>query len=901
MRLILLGLAAIACAHHSAQAQTTLFSDNFDTDTSASWSSFDGYQSVPDSKVIFAFDYSTNRVTINGTTVTIPPAPNGGGKGLYVAVNKNDETAEIAAVSLYPTGKSFSGDYALRFDMWMNYNGPAYGGTGSTEFSTFGINHVGDKVNWSDANAGGVGNVTSASDGVWFAVTGEGGAADDYRSFVGDGFSTAIRSTDSIGGFLDRDNDGAYEEEVSTEPDTYPLKQIFYSPTFESAGVPGKRWVQVEVRQRTNDVGQAIVTWLIDGYVMAQHSNGSALGLTSGNIMLGVMDVFSSIANPRADNYVIFDNVRVVNLNGVPELPIVSVEALDATATEAPGDTGSVTITRYGSTAAPLTVNYRSAGSATSGQDYTALPGALVFAAGQASTNLVITPINDARGESTETAYIVPLGGTAYNVTTNISAKVEIADDNDTPSAMITTLRPAAYEGNTNLTGQLRVEFSSTFVNPVTVNFTLSGDAASGTHFAPVGTSVLIPAGETNALINIVALNNTDSVSNRTVTVTLAAGANYSLGTSNTAASVTIFNDDVPAAVSTLFTDNFDTDTSANWSVNMGHSHNRATFAWDYSQAGIPPAPNSAGTTLGLKLEANVPELGTALFTGLSASPLDKDFSGDFRLRFDWWANAPGPMPDGGTGSTQLSTYGITRGGTFPQWPGGASSSDALYFAWSGEGGASQDIRVYTNAGARMPVSAGMLVAGTNAAAEDAAHPYYAVFGRLAPPEAQAGMYPSQTGLTARGTPAFAWHDVIIEKIGTTVTWTVDGVRMATVDVPNLVLSTNIFLGQTDINAGQAGIPEMLFGLYDNVRVEKLAAAAVPVTISGITVTGGSATITFTGSGTDTPATFKVAQSATVTGTYSVNAAAVITSLGGGRFQAVVPTSGDSMFYRIQR
>jgi hypothetical protein len=47
---------------------------------------------------------------------------------------------------------------------------------------------------------------------------------------------------------------------------------------------------------------------------------------TSGNIMLGYMDLFSSIANPASENYVIFDNVRVelapdpdCNLNSVSD------------------------------------------------------------------------------------------------------------------------------------------------------------------------------------------------------------------------------------------------------------------------------------------------------------------------------------------------------------------------------------------------------------------------------------------------------------------------------------------------------------------------------------------------------------------------------------------------------
>src|SRR2546428_1674693 len=134
----------------------TMFSDNFDTDTFVQWTVFNGSaDGTPDFKVQFSFDYSTNRYVANGLTNFIPPAPNSTGgttRGVKLTVNKDDNAA-TAAVSLYPAGMTFSNNYALRADLWINYNGPAFGGTGSTEFGTFGINHVGDKVNWFDANS----------------------------------------------------------------------------------------------------------------------------------------------------------------------------------------------------------------------------------------------------------------------------------------------------------------------------------------------------------------------------------------------------------------------------------------------------------------------------------------------------------------------------------------------------------------------------------------------------------------------------------------------------------------------------------------------------------------------------------------------------------------------------
>ena len=58
-----------------------------------------------------------------------------------MTVNKDDSTANGAAgLNLYPIGKSFSGDYALRFSMNLVQNDT----TGTTEFALWGINASGN-------------------------------------------------------------------------------------------------------------------------------------------------------------------------------------------------------------------------------------------------------------------------------------------------------------------------------------------------------------------------------------------------------------------------------------------------------------------------------------------------------------------------------------------------------------------------------------------------------------------------------------------------------------------------------------------------------------------------------------------------------------------------------------
>jgi Concanavalin A-like lectin/glucanases superfamily/Laminin G domain len=80
-----------------------------------------------------------------------------------------------------------------------------------------------------------------------------------------------------------------------------------------------------------------------------------------------------------------------------------------------------------------------------------------------------------------------------------------------------------------------------------------------------------------------------------------------------------------------------------------------------------------------------------------------------------------------------------------------------------------------------------------------------------------------------------------------------------------------------------------------------LPGGVVVPAITSIAVSGGTVTIKFTGSATDAASAFTLVGSSTVGGTYSPLPAAVITSLGGGNFQATIATSGSTEFYRIKR
>lgn len=298
-----------------------------------------------------------------------------------------------------------------------------------------------------------------------------------------------------------------------------------------------------------------------------------------------------------------------------------------------------------------------------------------------------------------------------------------------------------------------------------------------------------------------------------------------------------------PAAV--LFQETFDTDATANWSFNSERvddfaaddSKNEANAFFDYSSVGIPSAPNSVGgSTRGLKMEANIP--GTGVFTGLSLSPVGQSFSGDYTVRADVWQNFNGPFPGGGNGSTQMTWAGIGTNGTTPQFPG--TSVQGVGFAASGDGGTASDYRLYTNVGAPLAPATGAYAAGTASTAQNNSDPYYAAngFGGETATAEQLALYAQQTGATAAGTQGMGWHVWEITRIGDTVTWTIDGVRIGTVDVTNEPFGgDNIFFGQFDINATSSTDAEarnLLFGLVDNVVVTDVVPEPGTVGLVGV-------------------------------------------------------------------
>ncbi|MFN0317554.1 MAG: Calx-beta domain-containing protein [Burkholderiales bacterium] len=244
------------------------------------------------------------------------------------------------------------------------------------------------------------------------------------------------------------------------------------------------------------------------------------------------------------------DSFRMVKTVG---LPSVTVSATDATATEAGLTTGTYSVTRTGSTTAPLTVTYSMSGSATQGSDYSALTGSVTIPAGAAAATITLVPINDALLEPTETAILTLSANAAYRTGTPGSATITIASDEQPPTVSITASDSLATEAGPT-TGTFTVSRTGDATAPLTASLTVGGTATSGSDYTALPASVTIPAGSASVLVTVTPVNDTLVEADETVVLSLASSANYTVGTAS--ATITIASDDAaPASVSVAATD----------------------------------------------------------------------------------------------------------------------------------------------------------------------------------------------------------------------------------------------------------------------------------------------------------------------------------------------------------
>lgn len=178
-------------------------------------------------------------------------------------------------------------------------------------------------------------------------------------------------------------------------------------------------------------------------------------------------------------------DVAITNLDNdelvPPPLPTVSISATDANATETGSESGTFTITRTGDTTEALTVTYTIGDTATNGTDYNAVIETVTIPAGQSSTTVTITPIDDAIVEGSEAVSLTLTDTALYDLGVS-NATVTIAD-NDTAGVIIAPIADLVTT-EAGGTATFTVRLNSQPTQAVTINLS-SSNLAEGSISTP--------------------------------------------------------------------------------------------------------------------------------------------------------------------------------------------------------------------------------------------------------------------------------------------------------------------------------------------------------------------------------------------------------------------------------
>lgn len=341
-------LIAFLCTAHGAFGQT-LYTEGFDVAINPNTWTVNASGNGTDKTVDYFFDYST---------VGIPSAPNSTGgstRGMKLQANLSANIA--GGINVSPNGKSFTGDYALRFDLWSNFIGAEVGSTdplldglwegggSSTKFSLYGILSSGVGENYMTGGRLGV------AEALYFANSGDGQSGFDFRVH-GPGTATdhgpgGFRSTVETGSATPANNYDPVLDAGVSFADTYPVghpdegltnRGVFLDPTvpfdpndsnitdgflyqaaFPSVAAPGQAalypatqfdttmtgaagmaWRQMEIKKQGNTVTWSVLNAGSNGttnYVLAtvDLSQLKVPANSGNNIMFGESDPTSNV------------------------------------------------------------------------------------------------------------------------------------------------------------------------------------------------------------------------------------------------------------------------------------------------------------------------------------------------------------------------------------------------------------------------------------------------------------------------------------------------------------------------------------------------------------------------------------------------------------------------------
>jgi hypothetical protein len=323
----LFAAVVIATAPIAAPAQTQLFFDNLNS--AAGGSNYTvNYSSA-------AAGYGAATFGFNYSTLGIPAAPrttDGSTLGLKLEANKIVGSGVVGGTSVSPlTSPIPSGltTYTVRFDLWMNSNGPfPVGGGGSTQHAGVSIGTTGSTHEFPGVG-GGTGGVVS---GATFLADGDGGVSAtsatvrDYTGYLAP--NTMLTTGYAATGTDAQYHGNAYYANFGGVAPPAAQTALSANQSGQVAvGAQGFEWHTWTITRQDNTV-----QWFIRDRngtdVLIQTVDISGKPFAGTNIALNQMDFFASVAPTTDQPYLfgLFDNVEI--FTPVPEPATIGLVGL---------------------------------------------------------------------------------------------------------------------------------------------------------------------------------------------------------------------------------------------------------------------------------------------------------------------------------------------------------------------------------------------------------------------------------------------------------------------------------------------------------------------------------------------------------------------------------------------
>lgn len=231
-------------------------------------------------------------------------------------------------------------------------------------------------------------------------------------------------------------------------------------------------------------------------------------------------------------------------------LPDVFIVATDASAGEngAAPDDGLFTISRTGSLAQPLDVQYSISGSAVNGTDYATIPLNATIPANAASTVVIISPLDDSNPESTEDVTIALVDVGTYNIGSPNRDQVFISDDDAASTPSVSLSVADALAGEAGDPGKITITRSIIDTTPLVITIVIAGTATNNSDYSFIAPTVSIPANVASVDVDVLPIQDAQIEGVEFVDFTITPGAGYVLG-SPLNGTVNIADDDAGASL----------------------------------------------------------------------------------------------------------------------------------------------------------------------------------------------------------------------------------------------------------------------------------------------------------------------------------------------------------------